>query len=981
MDLKTLKTYLCDDNLKTIIFEGNKEVREGWCLNNGQFSIHCFSNLMVFFTFLVYKIYLKKKREFDKSVNRERNLQEFSNSLIRLMNFFDSFYTEKNMSLDLFESTILNLEIDFRIAFNKGFLDWLQISRFFNFPKNDNTLSLYFYELKKSKINPKKEHSFTYEKFCEVLKMFPILMDIKIDFERYSTTKYNKIIVSFTNDAYEKVELDEFLLHAPVNNSLYYMDNFVIDDPRVLDENQKKHQALIATYLLVPANRNLKLFKLYFCDTTCYKPAEPLTGQDAIVVGETLIEDIFVKYGMVDLPFIERKSLFFKDYMFFNNKYIKNLAYIIADSLNNEARKDIRRKYSKYETIFKRLGFDFETDNFNIQWDEIIIFLLLEDGIYDFLVYLLVEKYIDYEKIHLEFQMRFGDQVKNITERYFTIANPTINIQSKTRHNIAKAHARAIILLATKLFAENNFELSTNYVPLAINDLMDDIKEICAINSTRNNNLSLISRLTYVFNKIVSINHFMVAFYQALIEYERYYKVNEYPDSSSEKKESMTYDQYKELKENCLKTFTTEYKSRIKELESESSLLQIKGYDNQYFKIIKEAITNSFDTLIDFNTEVSQRNTEKNELLFDILGQRFLFDNEDMIQCKNSFIKIINEMNYSSKEKITQFDIDHIEKTALSYLEYLRDGSFFKTSNIEDAIYPVIGSYSHGVVSRDGYRYSYVTVNHGKDMVQEKVKLVSEESLNFGEAYYCIPNINRIANIPTEKEEIERIWISPIIIPYYALSSNIKAEISNQFDSKDYDKISELIFQTDEKIYSNLFGNLENAKKVFPILFTSRFHNNSLFYKDNIYVTRIKNESHYNIVAIATFYKTAPIWNTSAMIQAFNEAKVSFPPTFNDACQYFEKAFSMSIGNNCLISDLCVDSELRSRGYGSFIIKQLFKEAEKEGKNLILIAYKDNKKALRFYNSLGFVSYSEDKDSRGANSTNQEEYRMLIKLS
>ena len=38
-----IQRYLCDDNLKTIIFEGARESREE-CFNNEQYSIHCFSN-------------------------------------------------------------------------------------------------------------------------------------------------------------------------------------------------------------------------------------------------------------------------------------------------------------------------------------------------------------------------------------------------------------------------------------------------------------------------------------------------------------------------------------------------------------------------------------------------------------------------------------------------------------------------------------------------------------------------------------------------------------------------------------------------------------------------------------------------------------------------------------------------------------------------------------------------------------------------
>lgn len=979
-----IERYLPDDNLKTLIFEGDNE--DSTFLQDEQDSIRYFSNLVVFITFVMYRIFIDTKLIFNQKTSSEKTeeINNFSNSLIRLFNFFNNFYIEKNMSVEVFEGAILNLEIDYKInSDNKGFIDWTKTRDFFNFQKDDNNLGNYFYELKKYRVSKRYKHSFTYEKFIGVLKRFPILTDMKVSFVDFYDQKYKKVQIDFVGNTYSPINLDDFILIVRDTN-IYYLDGLEIDDPRQFNAKGRKDQAIITSYQPISNNRIIgkqanSYIKFALCDSEYYEPQYPQTVK---IVGPTLVEDTMVKYNFIAIPAVQMPALFFKDYMFFNNKYIKYLSYIISDSLPLATKQEIRnRYYAKYGDIFNRLGFNFNFDNFNIRWDEIITFLLLEEGIYDFLKYLLSNNFIEYNAIMAEFKMRFGEKIDFLKSKYQAISNPISTLHLKNKLNKVSAYAKGIILLATKLLAEYDFDISTNYTPLAINDIIEDITDVCSHKTPRGCSISNVNKITYIFKKIINLNYFLVVFYKGILKYQLHNKLNEYSFALTDKNETLKYNKYFEFKKNCLNAFTEEVKKQNKKYNSEIDLLKIHTTDKNYLDMLKESVIKSFDELIEFNKSLSIRGSEQNELLFDVLGQRYLFLEEDIDKCKATFINWFNMMRQSF---ISNHSVDLVGDIALSYLEYLKDGRFEKTNKIEDAIYPVIGSYSNGVVSRDGYRYSYVKVNHGKDGNQESVKLVSEETLNFGESYYCVPNINRIANIPIDENNIERIWISPIIIPYDAVYPNTEAKFSNTINPSDYDKVSELIYYTDEKIYQNLFGNLENAKKVLPILFEDKKKMyNSLFYKDNIYVARVEDTNgESKVVAMAILYKVLPEWSPVIVKQAFYEAGIPLPETYEDANIYFTNAFSSAIGNNCLISDICVDPECRNLGYASFMINKLFKEAEKEGKNLILIVYEDNTKAFSLYNKLGFIPYATDADGRGhADEVNQEKFYWMIKLS
>ena len=60
------------------------------------------------------------------------------------------------------------------------------------------------------------------------------------------------------------------------------------------------------------------------------------------------------------------------------------------------------------------------------------------------------------------------------------------------------------------------------------------------------------------------------------------------------------------------------------------------------------------------------------------------------------------------------------------------------------------------------------------------------------------------------------------------------------------------------------------------------------------------------------------------------------------------------------VSLLIIESEYRSHGYGKVIMNQLKSDAIKEGLNMSLSSFKENKSAIKFYTKLGFKIVKED---------------------
>lgn len=396
------------------------------------------------------------------------------------------------------------------------------------------------------------------------------------------------------------------------------------------------------------------------------------------------------------------------------------------------------------------------------------------------------------------------------------------------------------------------------------------------------------------------------------------------------------------------------------------------------FKTSALRIKNAFTCLIELNDSLCERKKPENQVIYYVLGKRSLFNTQDMKSFENCILNII----------CGSFDNDSIlsalYKEIINFLSYLKTGTknfTDKEFDIENAIYPIVGQYYHGVTSRDGYHYSFFKINcndyrikNYKDIDQLCIKMITDDVFDFGCSYYCVPNINAIANINSNKANC--IWVNPIIVPCSLFSPQISLETEILDSDTDFEAAIELIYQSDEFFYSKLFGSLTNAKIIMPFLFENP---NSKFYKKFYHILKKDNQ----VVAIAALYYSTYYnsgynhqWNTSIIKNAFSSYNMELPNEFDSATKYLEYIYSDFISSNYyFIDDLCVRKEYRNQGVGKSLLMNLIRKSNEYDCGIMLTVYRDNNIAQQLYNSVGFIPYTKNIDAY--NGFSNKYYKMI----
>lgn len=952
--IKMINDLIPDENLRKIIF--NHSDRTSTFLDDDKVCIDYFSNTLVFIFFFVYKLFLNWKKK------NKGKISDYSNSMIRIYNILNSCYSEKRVTYDFIEDLIINLQIDLSIK-SGGFLQTLGIDKLFSF--ETNLLNKSIYMLKQKRISSRYVSDFNFDEMCKFFAMLPLFHYIKVDLKKIdnfeSKKSFQNVVVSFKFLQLEPVELSETLLVGKRN--CVFLEELIFNDKKEFGKDKTKEQSILANYVYFETGNT---FSINYVNNN----ELPIEENSSVIRYDTAVEDLLLLHDIYAFRYLDKKSHFFQDYVFFNNQYIKNIALVISDTITQKTKEMIVKKFkNKYEDIFKKLTFHSMNGEYYIRWDEVIIFLLLEEGIYPVLKIILDS--VEYDDIIRNFKLRFGENVSTIINNNEDISNPKINLHYKNVETEKKIKARAIISLATKLLSINEVNVVHDYSAASIRDMVEDFKTIYQTKSRSN-----YEKIYYFVNRVTNITLFLESFYRGLLEYVVEKAHIELPLGN---RWFDNYEEYLNAKKRYLSKFieaSTEEKynaqAKIK------SHLKIKGNHKEYFEKVKENINIVFGILLELNENISKRNSRENEQLFEATGRRRLFRDNDIKKCRDTLINAIDECINLDISRTSEM-VNKLFTASIAYLEYLKDGSFDNTDNIEDSIYPIVSSYSNSVISKDGYRYSYIYVNQGKTGESVRVKVISDDEFKFDEFYYCIPNINRVANIKLQNSEDERIWVNPIVIPYHSYPYNVTTTFEKLEDEKDFDAVSELIYNTDLKIYKNLFGSLDNAKKVLAKLYNKKkvLGKKTIFYKDFIYLLKTKNESQ-RVLAIATCYNELPEWRQIYILEAFEEAGVEVPSTINDAFAYFKDTFEEYNGEGKnIICDICVREGYRKKGLGKIMLTNLIKKATKESKDLVITVYEDNNVALNLYSSLGFIPYTYSYDNRGTSDIKEKYYKLI----
>lgn len=952
--IEKINRLIPDKNTRNIVFNFDDEY-DGFMEDDDQF-LHYFNNILILSSNIALHAFLNWKNNIEQTLSNDDKL-DYSNSLYRIYNLLDRVYDPLKFNIGFLSDFIVDLNIDYLLDTedSKSFIEATGLTSFYNFDRKNNKLSKYIYFLQRKKFSDRYRcREYGFEQLCECIKMFAFLRDCKIDFNEIQIDEVSmKTVVVDASDIngslFDKIDL-KYSICIINDREAYYVEDYDFFDPRKLLQSNDKVQILSLNYVSFNCMENFKLYISDFIINTIEDSKEDVY----YLIGDTLIEDFILDYDIVNTYSKKSSSVFFKDYILLNNKYIKEIALTITDALSIKTKQRIKKVYeAKYKSIFETMyvtSLYNKRDVVSYRWDEIVLFLLLEEGIHDFLKFLL--QYETFDSLLLSFYRRYGrESINSICQAEPFILNHTDKIQYVTSsvNGLRDCQAKAIVLLASKLLTMNEWNLEKSYYPTTIDDIINEVDRIY-FETQYNDNEKILS-----FANIISRTLFFVNdFYCGVFKFSRC-KKNSILQLESNGLSYAAYKAYNKEKEGWLTQISDEIRNNRREKPVVTFSSSKKSNSKTTIVDVIQKIESAFLRLIHTNKEFSSRKKSNNEILYDTLGRRAIFDETNM---KNFMSKVVSAFENVQKNNVTE-----LYRNIKAFLFYLKTGNITDDKCIvndsyflENAIYPIVGQYYCGVTSRDGYRYSLFkvdTLSADKNSSSLNIKVISDDEFDFGYSYYCVPNNNRIASFDGN-DVADHIWVSPIIIPCSVFMTSIATQIEYLEKKEDYNRVVELIYESDKNIYEKLFGSLDNAKVVMPILFDN---SNSKFYKRHYYIIRKEEQ----VVAVAALYKSTDFrWDTDNIRIAFDDAGVVRPESFEVAIDYLKDIFDDCIGTSfCLIDDLCVKEEFRNRGIAKSLIMWLSKKAESENLSVILSVYNENNVAFDLYSSVGFIPYAE----------------------
>ena len=163
------------------------------------------------------------------------------------------------------------------------------------------------------------------------------------------------------------------------------------------------------------------------------------------------------------------------------------------------------------------------------------------------------------------------------------------------------------------------------------------------------------------------------------------------------------------------------------------------------------------------------------------------------------------------------------------------------------------------------------------------------------------------------------------------------------------EKISKLLYYTDEYIYPYWFGNLENClKELTPLLVKDKF----FFNINNLYIAVFEKE----ILGVVCIVDK----NTDLSFDYTELRKVNNRYKFT--IDNYIKGLIDEVSNVefAYISNVCVDPNYRDMHVGTFILEHLLQEYKKQKYDeVVLDVLADNSRAIHLYEKMGFKKDSK----------------------
>lgn len=453
-----------------------------------------------------------------------------------------------------------------------------------------------------------------------------------------------------------------------------------------------------------------------------------------------------------------------------NYKYIKNLALAVSDAISsNEGTKKViyDRFHRHYPYIFEKPNLSRQDntinsstpyDDENLDWDTIVIMLLIEESPTVVLEYIirkcrqtfyyiaqnLYKRSYDTENLSI-----FCDALKSKNKLNLAV-NEIINEKliigesagfgkipsAKTTYDKLFPRAAAMLILSKlTMLQENEVDDSLVYT----GNLRSNISLLQSAKSEAD------AEKTLKYSCIILGETFkhLICFYSGLFEYGK----------AKHDYEVKTYGK-------CLKKSDIIKYQKAFEKTFISAAHRKAGEFKNCFSNTPESAIDLMKKFIDFCKDCKLSNnfiTDNSKNLYSAVG-RYEIANIRVLE------DMVSELEQGSTDKYN-YNSDVWINTTLTILEYLKTGSLPDTpidSNLFNAIYPFTAVFNRGKENSDGYKTVNFSLNIDIDDdanpdFRMDINVLSEFSYNRSDVYYCLPNILRSNH---------KWWIDPVLISF-----------------------------------------------------------------------------------------------------------------------------------------------------------------------------------------------------------------------
>lgn len=437
-----------------------------------------------------------------------------------------------------------------------------------------------------------------------------------------------------------------------------------------------------------------------------------------------------------------------------NYKYIKNLALSISDAISaNRGSKEVLYNafLLRHGDVFGKISLPSDLDSPSMDWDAIIVMLLIESSPTRVL-----------EVLIRHIPQTFYDIVSNLNRR---IDNPDMPIYGLTEEELNEKvdetiRSKSLIEAAGGLSklpkSAGNKNIYARAAAALIVSSLSAVKEEddrAIFTGNIYDNVSLLSKMKTDFSaeqrcKYISIIlgetfRRLICFYKGLLAYGEVKGAFDIESGDH----CLTENRISQFKETLYKAFFTaarDERERLKELDSEVSEDVIKLIEN-FIELCEKC--NSAPG----SSQLGGKN------LFVAVGRHEILNVGRFKAFVRDYIGALKEITCENTDAWIEF--------ATKLLKYLRTGTFADNTSGEaylHAIYPFVATYNRGNENYDGYKTVTFSLNFdldGDDKTdsRELISVLTEFKYNLSEVFYCLPNLLR---------SNKRWWIDPVLISF-----------------------------------------------------------------------------------------------------------------------------------------------------------------------------------------------------------------------